>query len=105
MGEISETLTISQTSGGLVVSGEIDSSTADMLAGFLIPAPGDSGEFEVDMAGVAFIDSSGLRVLIQAHQQAEQSQRSLVIINPSPIVSRLFGVSGLNELFNITNRG
>ncbi len=105
MGEISETLTISQTSGGLVVSGEIDSSTADMLTGFLIPTPGDSGELAVDMAEVAFIDSSGLRVLIQAHQQAEQSQRRLVIINPSPIVSRLFDVSGLNELFNITNRG
>lgn len=104
MAEISEPLIISQTSCGLVVSGEIDSSTVDLLSSSLIPTPGGSGEFSIDMAEVGFIDSSGLRVLIQAHQHAEQSQRTLMIVNPSPIVSRLFAVSGLDELFNITNR-
>ena len=105
MAEATEPLIVSQTSGGLVVTGEIDSSTVETLSSFLIPTPDGSGEFAVDMAEVGFIDSSGLRVLIQAHRHAEQSQRNLVIVNPSPIVSRLFAVSGLNELFTISNRG
>ena len=56
----------------------------------------------IDMANVMFIDSSGLRVLIQAHQKAEQTKRRLVIVNPSLIVSRLFDVSGLNDVFTVS---
>jgi anti-sigma B factor antagonist len=102
MSEIVGPLTIISTAGGISVAGEIDASTVHALAQVLMPYPEGVAEFKVDMSAVEFIDSSGLRVLIQAHQQGEANGQRLVIENPSPIVSRLFEVSGLTELFNLT---
>lgn len=101
MSETALPLTVTPNPNGLIVSGEIDASTVDLLAESLDPLPGDTGDISIDMADVIFIDSSGLRVLIQAHQKAEQADRRLVVVNPSSIVSRLFDVSGLNDLFTV----
>ncbi|MFG0318677.1 MAG: STAS domain-containing protein [Planctomycetota bacterium JB042] len=48
---------------GLRLSGDIDSHTAPDLAEALGSIPADR-DVELDMAGVGFIDSSGLRVLV-----------------------------------------
>lgn len=101
MSETAIPLRISRTSDGLVVSGEVDASTAATLSSFLTPLPGESVDVAIDMSDVAFIDSSGLRALIEAHQRAEHAQRRLIITNPSSIVSRLIDLSGLGDLFNV----
>jgi anti-sigma B factor antagonist len=101
MSELVGPLTIMTTAGGITVAGEIDASTVTALAQALMPYPEGTTVFEVDMSAVEFIDSSGLRVLIQAHQHAVTNGQRLVIANPSSIVSRLFEVSGLTELFNM----
>lgn len=95
---------ISRSSDGLVVCGEVDSSSVATLSSFLAPLPGESGEVVVDMSDVAFMDSSGLRVLIDAHRRAEQSHRRLVIINPSWIVTRLIDISGLRDVLHVSER-
>ena len=102
MSETAFPLTVTPNSNGLIVSGEIDGSTVDLLSGSLNTLPGQERDLMIDMANVMFIDSSGLRVLIQAHQKAEQTKRRLVIVNPSLIVSRLFDVSGLNDVFTVS---
>lgn len=84
------------------MSGEVDASTTATLSSFLTPLPGGSGEVSLDMSGVTFIDSSGLRALIEAHQRAEKSHRRLIITKPSSIVSRLIELSGLGDLFNLS---
>ena len=101
MSETAGPLTISTTTSGISVSGEIDASTVEMLSRHLVPLPGTASDVEIDMSAVEFIDSSGLRVLIQAHQRADADARRLVITNPSSIVARLFEVSGLTELFTV----
>lgn len=105
MSETAGPLTVTPDVGGLIVSGEIDASTVDLLSESLDPLPGESGDLTIDMANVRFIDSSGLRVLIQAHQKADKAERRLVIVNPSTIVSRLLDVSGLNGLFTVSRNG
>lgn len=102
MSEPGAPLTITQTPGGLVLSGEIDASTASALSNLLIPLPGESPVVTIEMTNVTFIDSSGLRVLIQAHQNAQHSDRQLSIVNPSVIVSRLFDVSGVSAFLNVS---
>lgn len=81
--------------------GEIDASTARLLAEQLDPLPGSTGEIELDMAGIAFVDSSGLRVLIDAHQRAERAGRSLTIVDPSHVVRRLLDISGLEGVLRV----
>ena len=104
MSEIKNLLTISRTSDGLVVAGEVDASTVATLLSFLMPLSGTSGEVSIDMKQVSFIDSSGLRVLIEAQQRAQQCQRSVVITNPSSIVARMLDLSGLSSMFNVAQQ-
>jgi anti-sigma B factor antagonist len=89
-------LEITPIEGGLVLVGEIDAHTAPELAARLDPLPGNSTDLVVDVAGIEFIDSSGLRVLIEAHQRANAAGRRLVIRRPSVSVRRLFEISGLS---------
>lgn len=105
MGDTTIPLKISRTSDGLAVSGEVDASTVATLVSSLTPLPGESGEVTVDMSGVAFMDSSGLRALIDAHRRAEQSLRRLIVADPSRIVLRLIDLSGLRDVLHVSQEG
>jgi anti-sigma B factor antagonist len=91
-------LVISSDGSRLVVSGEIDAHTAPSLAA-AIDAAGDS--VTLDLAGVEFVDSSGLRVLIDAHQRLAEQDGSLTIASPSEAVTRLFEISGVDDYLSI----
>lgn len=88
-------LTVSVHDSDVIVSGDIDAHTCPDLTAALEPLPGQ-GDVRVDASSVSFMDSSGLRVLISAHQAAEASGRRLVIDRPSSSVVRLIEVSGLS---------
>jgi anti-anti-sigma factor len=55
----------------------------------------------LDLSAVDFVDSSGLRVLIDAHQRLTDDRRSLVLADPSPAVRRLFDISGVIDYLNV----
>lgn len=86
-------LEISATSTGWEVRGEIDAHTAPTLAGAMTQLP--EGQATLDMAGVSFMDSSGLRVLIEAATRARDAGGDLVIVNSTPGIARLVEISGL----------
>jgi anti-sigma B factor antagonist len=96
MTESSIVLEVQPIPGGLRLIGEIDATCAGMLTGHLNPLPEGDGDVVLNLAGVDFIDSSGLRVLIDAHRRAEQVGRRVVMNSPSPSVARLFDISGLS---------
>ncbi len=98
-------LTITPSSDGIVVSGEVDASTVASLVRFITPLPGESGAVTVDMSGVSFMDSSGLRALVDAHREAERSLRRLIITNPSRVVVRLVDLSGLGDVLHVSQEG
>lgn len=80
------------TDGALVLQGEIDSYTAPDLAERLATEPPVE---IVDVAGVTFIDSSGLRAIVEAHQARNAAGSRLVLRSPSAAVQRLLEISGL----------
>jgi anti-sigma B factor antagonist len=87
--------------GGFRLSGEIDASCIDALAGILNPLPDGSDDITIHLGGVGFIDSSGLRELIDAHQRAERVGRRVLMTEPSPVVVRLFEISGLSKYLHV----
>ena len=93
MSDLGARLEISTSSTGWEVSGEIDAHTAPTLAAAMAELP--TGVATVDMAGVSFMDSSGLRVLIEAAARARDGGGDLVIANPTPGIIRLVEISGL----------
>lgn len=81
----------------LVLVGEIDAHTAPELAGHLDPLPGSQGDVTLDVAEIEFIDSSGLRLIVEAHHRAVAAERRLVVHRPSAAVVRLLEISGLRD--------
>ena len=57
----------------------------------------------VDLAGVSFIDSSGLRVLVQDHQTRTEAGESLRLRAPSAAVQRLLEISGLSGYLDVAS--
>jgi anti-sigma B factor antagonist len=86
----------------LVVSvrGRADSETADRLEQELRAAVEQHKKVAVDIRGVDYISSAGLRALIQA-ARAAQGRSELAVCAPSASVQRVFDMSGLQNLVHI----
>lgn len=91
-------LQLNDVDGVLQVVGDIDASTAGQLSEAIDEREGD---VVIDVAGVSFIDSSGIRALIASQQAVEARSSTFTIRNPSPAVLRLFQLSSLEEFFNL----
>ncbi len=91
-------LQIAPSDGGLSLTGEIDAHTAPDLAA----AIGElSGNVQLELSGVEFVDSSGLRVLIDAHQSVSGRGDEFKLSQPSDAVRRLLEISGVDEYLTI----
>lgn len=84
----------------VVVNGEVDAASSDALRSAIFDVI-EKGQphVAVDMADVAFIDSSGLRVLIGSFKAAEAAGGKLRVTNPSDAVVRLLEITGQYERF------
>jgi anti-sigma B factor antagonist len=82
----------------VTIGGDVDVATAPQLADVLRPLVGQSSpSVVVNLAAVEFMDSSGLRALVQAANEAKASGGSLVLTRVSTAVTRLLEVAGLLE--------
>lgn len=75
-------------------TGELDSGTADRLRGTLGAARQDGVTTVLDMSGVSFIDSAGVRVLLEAALATDRHDWAWFIVRPSAVVLRLVELSG-----------
>ncbi len=83
------------------VNGRIDSSTAPQLEKTLQSII-DDGRFRivVDMGGVEFMSSAGLRALLSAAKQVRRFNRGdLRLASVQTKVKKAFELAGLDELF------
>ena len=88
----------------LRVSGELDIEAAppllDAIVGAGLAAP-TGHRIVVDLAGVRFIDSSGLAALVDAHRRLAAREQQLVVANPDAGVWRIFTLSGIDQILAI----
>jgi anti-sigma B factor antagonist len=83
-----------------VVGGEIDLATASMLEDAIQAV---RGTVAVDLSGVTFMDSAGMRVLIREHESREAIGDKLVLAALSEPVRRVLEVAGLLEYLGVTS--
>lgn len=103
MNDIGDLLQIVPTPSGFDLRGELDAHTATELERQLTPLIDRSGDADVvlELANVGFIDSSGLRLLVESHQRAVAGGGRLVLTRPSRAVVRLLEVSGLVSILEV----
>ena len=85
-------LQITRTNEGFRLDGELDMATADDLSQLLRIEVLECRPVVLDFSGVSFMDSSGLRALLEAAGQSEDGG-SVVVLNPSAQVRRVFDIS------------
>jgi anti-sigma B factor antagonist len=82
----------------VAISGEVDMATVKQLRDALVEADRQGfGEVVVDLAGLSFIDSSGLRELVLAARRARRAGYPFRAINPSHHIRRLFELTALDK--------
>ncbi len=58
-------------------------------------------ELVIDLAGLVFIDSSGLGTLVGCWRRAQQAGATLIVANPGPDVSMTLEITGLDQILPI----
>ena len=82
----------------LVLRGELDLSTVAKVEEELRRA--ESAEPPVlvmDLAGLTFLDSTGLRLIVTADQRARDQGRRLTVVKGPDTVQRVFSITRLDE--------
>lgn len=82
------------------VDGEIDASTAGALSEHLDRLAGKNPRrLVIDLAGVSFMDSSGLNALVLIRKTLLPGCM-VIIRSPQPRIRHLFTITGLEPLFS-----
>jgi len=80
------------------LAGEVDLAAAPRVEAAIAEAlAGDTADIIIDLDGVTFLDSTGLRVLVAAQANCAGEGRSLTLVNPSVSVSRILEITGLGQ--------
>ena len=87
----------------IAVTGELDALSAPVLASVLTEALATARVVVVDLDGVQYLASVGLRVLIEAIYFAADHDRELLVVCHSPSVNLVFEGSGLREHFTFAD--
>jgi anti-sigma B factor antagonist len=83
----------------LRVSGDLDLETAPrLLAGAEPHLVAAEETLIIDLSALAFIDSSGLSVLIRINERLSTIGRPWTIIAPAPQVAKAFEITGLDQI-------
>ena len=92
---------ITKTEAGLSLKGRLDTVTAPKLHETLAEVISSRETFTLDFAGVDYVSSAGLRVLLQGQKNAQGLGKSMVLENVSPEVMEVFDVTGFSGILAI----
>ena len=82
--------------------GEVDLATVGVLEKELAASfANQEADVAVDLSGVTFMDSTGLRALLAANQQLSGAGRRLALIVSGGPVDRLLDISGVGQTLQI----
>lgn len=91
------------TKGVLVftVSGEIDGRTAPALHAAVVPKVEAGGGVLIDMSGVNYLSSAGLRVLLLLHREAAIRRARLALVGLAPELRETMALTGFDQHFTL----
>jgi anti-sigma B factor antagonist len=84
-----------------IPTGRIDHANADAFKRSLEPDLRDGPALVLDLAGVEYISSVGLRVLMIAAKELHASQRKLAVAALQPVVGEILSISRFNLILDV----
>jgi len=99
---MSATVTISGKTARVHLSGNFDFSTQEELSkAFDSALNSETGEVEIDMENVTFIDSSVIRTFLKLHESVRKKKKTLAIRNCSDYIFEIFSIGGFDKIFDV----
>jgi anti-anti-sigma factor len=96
---------MSETSTGgakvLALTGRLDTASASQVETRLLALVKAGGAVVVDMAGVNYISSAGLRALLMAAKQARAADTGFSLAAPQVVVLEVLQISGFDKILGI----
>lgn len=98
---------VTTSPGAVIVAprGRIDHETADAFAAALEPhlarCKADAPALVIDMSGIDYVSSVGLRALMVAAKQAEAQAGRIALAALTPMVSEVFEISRFDMVFKV----
>jgi anti-anti-sigma factor len=89
----------------LTLRGELDLASAPELEAATLPVVRDGGHVVIDLRGLQFIDSSGVRVLVAGHAAARRSGGGVTVVRAaadSP-VDRVIAIAGIDDALDMVD--
>lgn len=88
----------------VAVSGELDLRTSPELEAQLIRAFEAGAELVIlDLRQIEFMDSTGLRVVLSAHQRAHETGRRFALVPGADQVERVLTLTGVRDLLTVVD--
>jgi anti-anti-sigma factor len=85
---------------GFRLVGELDASNVTSLSDALKPEIDRGGDLTLDLAGLAFMDSTGIQVLVRTAQGLE-GRGNLILVSPGTLVRRILELIPVQKLDNV----
>jgi anti-anti-sigma factor len=85
------------------ITGDVDLAAYPRLEAEAAAWAGAGIDVVLDCSEVSFMDSMGLRVLVQIWQAVTDRGRSLILADPSTPVMRVLELAGVQQLFEYTH--
>lgn len=79
----------------VALAGELDVNDADWVEATLAAAAAHHAKLTIDLSGLEFVDSTGLRSLVTLKQRATILQIAIRFENPTSAVARVIAAAGL----------
>jgi anti-anti-sigma factor len=91
--------TLSGETALVTLAGELDLSGAEVLEQELgrLSEAASAEQVVLDLRGLEFMDSSGLRLVVMADSRAREAGRRLVLVRGAQPVQRVFEITRMNE--------
>jgi anti-anti-sigma factor len=82
------------------ITGDLDLATSPRVDDALASAP-VAERVVIDLTGCTFVDSSGMRVLVQVARDAPGSGRGVSLVAPGAGIRRVLEISGVDTLLPV----
>ena len=87
----------------IAMAGELDMGCADQLRAALIPVSGPGGVLVIDLRRLEFMDSSGLRAILEAAEWAGRRQWRFALVRGPRPVHRVFELCRLEGVLEFVD--
>ncbi len=97
------TINKTQENGKIIfgLEGRLDSSSAPQLQAVLIPAFDNAKEITLNLSGLTYVSSAGLRILLMGQRKANKKGCSIIFNDVSEEVMEVFEMTGFISMLAI----